>query len=132
MMLNFDAKIINLWEKPLFILRKLYIKANILLKAINANKKRFYFRRLFSIYCNLWFGITQKDFGKCKNQLFKSFITNYPSTCWKIISAINSVEDKVPDPCLSCEFSILWEVFEFIKWACGEPCFSTSKDDSLD
>ena len=29
-------------------------------------------------------------------------------------------------------FSILWEGFEFIKGASGEPCFSTSKDDSLD
>ena len=41
-------------------------------------------------------------------------------------------QGTVPDSCLSCEYSILQEGFEFIKGACGEPCFSTSKDDSLD
>ena len=25
------------------------------------------------------------------------------------------IRRQVPDSCLSCEFSILWEVFEFIK-----------------
>ena len=49
------------------------------------------------------------------------------SACW-----IQRIRGQVPDSCLSCEFSILWEGIEFIKWACGEPCFSTSKDDSLD
>ena len=41
------------------------------------------------------------------------------------------IKGQVPDSCLSCEFSILGEGFEFIKGACVEPCFSTSKDDSL-
>ena len=42
------------------------------------------------------------------------------------------INGQVPDSCLSCEYSILREGFEFIKRACWEPCFSTSKDDSLD
>ena len=42
------------------------------------------------------------------------------------------IRGQVPDSYLSCECSILWEGFGFIKGACGEPCFSTSKDDSLD
>ena len=42
-----------------------------------------------------------------------------------IDSTLLCVKDQgtVPDSCLSCEFSILWEGFEFIKWACGDPCF---------
>ena len=27
---------------------------------------------------------------------------------------------QVPDPCMSCEYSILWEGFEFIKGTSGE------------
>ena len=48
-----------------------------------------------------------------------------------LLSFTKRIRGHVPDPCMSCEYSILWEGIEFIKRACGE-LFSTSKDDSLD
>ena len=50
----------------------------------------------------------------------------------EILSDTQRIRGQVPDSCLSCEYSILWEGFEFIKGASRESCFSTSKDDSLD
>ena len=34
------------------------------------------------------------------------------------------IRGQVPDSCLSCEFSILWEGFEFIKGASRESCLA--------
>ena len=48
-----------------------------------------------------------------------------------LLSFTKRIRGHVPDSCLSCEYSILWEGIEFIKRACGE-LFSNSKDDSLD
>ena len=40
-----------------------------------------------------------------------------------IYTKVKKDQGTVPDSCLSCEFSILWEGIKFIKCACGEPCF---------